>query len=814
MPGLLDNRNEDVTMTRKLGNGASVTYKSPQGSQMDFNGLLGGMVDGHAPSPVADNRQISVTPGEFVVNQPAAQKYKPLLEQINQEGRRALAQGGWVGEAKPMGYANGGQVSKSREEEFAAIRQDPQAHIRWMMDYGLSYDEAVLTMITVLFPGGVTDEQGMQVERLVAPIYGVEPKGPFGNVQPAEGWQEDVSNELAADDALEELKFDLQEGSANPEEEARWIEEFMSNPGELEEYLGGPVTPNMTKWLGGRLNNLRGQLGKKNFWTGGEVGKGDPEEGDTAPTIKGGGGVVFRNGQWVYGKSGKPVQEWLMTRITDSIQPLIEEGEAMLEGEGASLGNTQMPMTKPDCPEKAPMAAPTQGYWTGGEVGKGDPEEGDTAPQVNGGQGVVFKDGQWVYAGSGNPVQSWLMNRINEAIQPIVAEGEAAGEQPPVVSAEDQSIAASTAPSASDAAGVKLNEGEGKNYGWANRAISAEKHIREIEARGFNPSGAGLARQNLLNWIIDGVLPGDQKQIDFLRSEDAQRYKRAVEAFVAATLRKDTGAQISPTEYERTLTEFFPSFGSTKKTRQQLADHRLNAIDAFIASSGPASEQLREKEASIPTYEQLEQDAIITGEDIGGLIGTGLGAGAGALATKSPVGTTAGATAGEQAGSALGRLWDRWWTGNKDDETVIEALKPSGQDAADALLTAGGSGLLSGGKKLVTAGKNVAKKKGWLEEDAVDLLKKDIIDKTGSRTIARLFGNIPEDIAAKFANHTPVTFKGKPYFFNRNTKQIVDAYTGKKVHARTARNIRAEIEDQLPDPKFAQGGAVKRGLLR
>ena len=109
MPGLLDRKNEDVTITRKMPNGASVTYKSPQDSQMDLNGILGGMVEGYTPTPVSDNKQIMVTPGEYVVNHPAAQKYKGLLEKINNEGRQMLARGGWT-QPRHMkrGYAEGG----------------------------------------------------------------------------------------------------------------------------------------------------------------------------------------------------------------------------------------------------------------------------------------------------------------------------------------------------------------------------------------------------------------------------------------------------------------------------------------------------------------------------------------------------------------------------------------------------------------------------------------------------------------------------------------------------------------------------------
>lgn len=110
MPGLLSKMNEDMTITRKMPNGTTVTVKSPNGSQMSMDGILGGLVEGHTPTPVSDNTTIRVTPGEYVVNQPATQKYKPLLEQINQEGRMMLAQGGWIDKPKPMGYNMGGMI--------------------------------------------------------------------------------------------------------------------------------------------------------------------------------------------------------------------------------------------------------------------------------------------------------------------------------------------------------------------------------------------------------------------------------------------------------------------------------------------------------------------------------------------------------------------------------------------------------------------------------------------------------------------------------------------------------------------------------
>ena len=126
----------DVTVTHKdPDTGRTTTVKSPKGDNARIEDMLGGgQVPGKAPTPVADNQLARVTPGEFVVNAPAASKYADLLETINDEGRQALAAGGWTmgpGQVppmtahpgKPMGYNIGGKISKLHGEGFTAPGQ-------------------------------------------------------------------------------------------------------------------------------------------------------------------------------------------------------------------------------------------------------------------------------------------------------------------------------------------------------------------------------------------------------------------------------------------------------------------------------------------------------------------------------------------------------------------------------------------------------------------------------------------------------------------------------------------------------------------
>ena len=152
--GMLSKSSEELTITRKAADGSSVTIKSPSGSSMDIGGMLSNAIDqprqmnqggyssyyhmnqgGGMPqqrsqqqiqgqgSPVADDVPTMLTEGEFVMNVPATQMYRPLLEEMNQKGREMLAQGGWIDEVKPQGLKEGGEVDESPWAGFANYSQ-------------------------------------------------------------------------------------------------------------------------------------------------------------------------------------------------------------------------------------------------------------------------------------------------------------------------------------------------------------------------------------------------------------------------------------------------------------------------------------------------------------------------------------------------------------------------------------------------------------------------------------------------------------------------------------------------------------------
>ena len=69
--GLLDKRGQDMKITVKKPNGASVTYHSPEGSQVDMEGILGGLVEGPDMGPAADNVTARLTPGCLLYTSPS-----------------------------------------------------------------------------------------------------------------------------------------------------------------------------------------------------------------------------------------------------------------------------------------------------------------------------------------------------------------------------------------------------------------------------------------------------------------------------------------------------------------------------------------------------------------------------------------------------------------------------------------------------------------------------------------------------------------------------------------------------------------------
>ena len=130
----------------------------------------------------------------------------------------------------------------------------------------------------------------------------------------------------------------------------------------------------------------------------------------------------------------------------------------------------------------------------------------------------------------------------------------------------------------------KLTESEGKNAGFLKRALSAEKELSSLEAEGTS----------LWNKAADAVpVLGN-----YAKSDSAQKYDQAQRNFINAVLRRESGAVITPEEFDNARKQYFPQPGDSQAVILQKRKNREDAIKGFEVSSGPAATKVKEMDAA------------------------------------------------------------------------------------------------------------------------------------------------------------------------------------------------------------------------
>ena len=122
---------------------------------------------------------------------------------------------------------------------------------------------------------------------------------------------------------------------------------------------------------------------------------------------------------------------------------------------------------------------------------------------------------------------------------------------------------------------LKLNEGQANSSSFAIRLIESNKKLNDIVGDGYDPTTiiSGLGR--------------------VVSSDKSRAFRRELENFTRAQLRKESGATITEEELEGALRLYDPSgFGRDEKDIQATAVTRLQAIQSMIAQAGPAGSYL------------------------------------------------------------------------------------------------------------------------------------------------------------------------------------------------------------------------------
>jgi hypothetical protein len=142
--------------------------------------------------------------------------------------------------------------------------------------------------------------------------------------------------------------------------------------------------------------------------------------------------------------------------------------------------------------------------------------------------------------------------------------------------------------------GGKFNEGQGKAAGFTDRMLQSEAILSGMAvapgvhgptAPGVQNEGTSFAQTALSNRLETPIVG---KVANYAISENRQKYNQAKRDFVNAQLRRESGAAISPSEFESADKQYFPVPGDTPAIIAQKAANRRAAIQALGREGGPA----------------------------------------------------------------------------------------------------------------------------------------------------------------------------------------------------------------------------------
>lgn len=140
---------------------------------------------------------------------------------------------------------------------------------------------------------------------------------------------------------------------------------------------------------------------------------------------------------------------------------------------------------------------------------------------------------------------------------------------------------------------AKFSEGQSNAAAFANRMNAGLEIFDELTKSGYDPT-------NMQDFLA-GNLP--RSVSGFASTPEGQRYSAAKTDFITAVLRKESGAAISASEFEKEDRKYFPQPGEGQDVVEQKRLARDRALQSMIAQSGPAYYVLfgDEAESEIPT---------------------------------------------------------------------------------------------------------------------------------------------------------------------------------------------------------------------
>lgn len=144
--------------------------------------------------------------------------------------------------------------------------------------------------------------------------------------------------------------------------------------------------------------------------------------------------------------------------------------------------------------------------------------------------------------------------------------------------------------------GKPLNEAQGKAAGMGSRAQAAHELLLGLEGNGVTTPG--LIKQAAESVPVIGGALGMAVNMSrynpvggqlIAPSEDQNKVEQAQRDFVNAVLRPESGASISPSEFDNARKQYFPQPGDTDaviRQKQQAREREISALSVMAGSNG------------------------------------------------------------------------------------------------------------------------------------------------------------------------------------------------------------------------------------
>lgn len=161
-----------------------------------------------------------------------------------------------------------------------------------------------------------------------------------------------------------------------------------------------------------------------------------------------------------------------------------------------------------------------------------------------------------------------------------------------------------------DKAAKPPTEGQGKALLFGSRMAATNKIFDELEKKGYTTPSYFKAGMESVP-VVGGAL-GNLANVTPFVSKQEQQLEQAQRDFINAVLRRESGAVISPEEFENAKRQYFPQFGEPKEVIEQKKKNRELATRGILYEAGPHASKLNQ-----PTPEGRDlldaADAILKG---------------------------------------------------------------------------------------------------------------------------------------------------------------------------------------------------------